>query len=424
MRSPHVEAACHLPLLPGTNVAVLTALAHVIVTEGLVNEQFVRERCDWDEFQHWAEFVAEKRNSPEEVAKASGVPAEIIRKAARLFAKGGNGAIYYGLGVTEHSQGSTTVIGDCKPRHADRQHRAARRGREPVAWPEQRARFVRHGIFPARTAGVSPREERRRAGEILNRSGVSPSSQRTGSAHSEHAGRRGRGHVQGAVYPGRRHPAIRPRHASRCGRSGGDGMCHRPRPVPERDRELRALFLPGSTFLEKDGTFTNAERRIKPVRKVMAKNGYADWEMTVKLAKALGAAMGYDHPEQIMDEIARLTPAFAGVSYEKIEELGSVQWPCNEKAPAGTPVMHMGGFVRGKGKFIITEYVATDEKTGPRFPCCSPPAASSASIMSARRRAAPRTSSGTTRMGWRSIRMTPSSAACTTAIGSSSRAVG
>ena len=110
VRMPHVEADYHLPLQPGTNVAVLTALAHVIVTEGLVNEAFVRERCDPAEFQDWAEFVSEERHSPEAVEKVSGVPADLIRKAARLYATGGNAAIYYGLGVTEHSQGSTTVL--------------------------------------------------------------------------------------------------------------------------------------------------------------------------------------------------------------------------------------------------------------------------------------------------------------------------
>jgi formate dehydrogenase major subunit len=98
-------------LLPGTNVAMLTALAHVIVTEGLVDERFVRERCEWDAFEHWAEFVADPKNSPEAVATITGVPAESIRKAARLYATGGNGAIYYGLGVTEHSQGSTALMG-------------------------------------------------------------------------------------------------------------------------------------------------------------------------------------------------------------------------------------------------------------------------------------------------------------------------
>jgi formate dehydrogenase major subunit len=129
------------------------------------------------------------------------------------------------------------------------------------------------------------------------------------------------------------------------------------------------VFLPGSTFLEKDGTFTNAERRIQPVRKVMEpKNGYADWEITCLISEAMGFPMHYNHPSEIMDEIAQLTPTFAGVSFENLDRLGSIQWPCNEKAPEGTPVMHMNGFVRGKGKFIVTEYVATDEKTGPRFP--------------------------------------------------------
>ncbi len=163
-------------------------------------------------------------------------------------------------------------------------------------------------------------------------------------------------------------------------------MRHRPRPVPERNRKLRACVLPGSSFLEKDGTFTNAERRINRVRKVMApKQGYADWEVTQMFARAMGADWAYTHPSQIMDEIALTTPSFAGVSYEKLESLGSVQWPCNDKAPEGTPLMHIDGFVRGKGKFIRTEYVATDEKTGPRFPLLLTTGASCRSTTSARR---------------------------------------
>jgi formate dehydrogenase accessory protein FdhD len=129
------------------------------------------------------------------------------------------------------------------------------------------------------------------------------------------------------------------------------------------------VFFPGSTFLEKNGTFTNAERRIQRVRKVTTpRNGLEDWEVTLGFAKALGYEMRYAHPSDIMDEIAALTPTFAGVSFAKLDELGSVQWPCNEKAPLGTPVMHIDGFVCGKGKFMLIEYIATDERTGPRFP--------------------------------------------------------
>jgi formate dehydrogenase major subunit len=130
------------------------------------------------------------------------------------------------------------------------------------------------------------------------------------------------------------------------------------------------VFLPGCSFLEKDGTFTNAERRISRVREVLPPQaGFADWEVTVKLAKALGYDMHYDHPEQIMQEIADLTPTFRGVSYAKIERLGSVQWPCNEDTDeAGTAIMHIDKFVRGKGRFFNTKYVPSEEKVTRKFP--------------------------------------------------------
>ena len=125
------------------------------------------------------------------------------------------------------------------------------------------------------------------------------------------------------------------------------------------------VFLPGSSFLEKNGTFTNAERRISPVRKVMPPlAGYEDWEITQMLSNAMGYPMNYSHPSEIMDEIARLTPTFSGVSFEKIDQLGSIQWPCTDDAPEGTPTMHSHEFMRdnGKGLFMLTEYVATHEK--------------------------------------------------------------
>jgi formate dehydrogenase major subunit len=129
------------------------------------------------------------------------------------------------------------------------------------------------------------------------------------------------------------------------------------------------VFLPGSTFLEKDGTFTNAERRIQRVRKVMEPlNGYGDWEIVQLVAKAIGLDWTYTHPSEIMDEIAALTPTFAMVSYDALDRLGSLQWPATERAPEGTPTMHIDQFVRGKGHFVVTDYIPTDEKTGPRFP--------------------------------------------------------
>ena len=111
------------------------------------------------------------------------------------------------------------------------------------------------------------------------------------------------------------------------------------------------VFLPGTSFLEKDGTFTNAERRINRVRPVMApKTGKHEWEIVCEIATAMGYPMHYDHPSQIMDEIAAITPTFAGVSFDQLDEVGSVQWPCNDDAPDGTPIMHVGRVRPGQGQ--------------------------------------------------------------------------
>jgi formate dehydrogenase major subunit len=129
------------------------------------------------------------------------------------------------------------------------------------------------------------------------------------------------------------------------------------------------VFLPGASFLEKDGTFTNAERRINRVRAVMKpKSAMHEWEIVCQIATAMGYPMSYDHPSQIMDEIASLTPTFTGVSFKKLDQVGSIQWPCNEGSPEGTPIMHTETFTRGKGRFVPTTFVPTDERSTRRYP--------------------------------------------------------
>src|SRR5580704_15458636 len=368
VRSTHIGAQHHLPLMPGTNVAVLTAMAHVIVTEGLVDEAFVRARCDWSEFQDWAQFVALPKNSPESTAIMSGVDPKELRAAARLFATGGNGAIYYGLGVTEHSQGSTTVIAIANLAMATGNIGRPGVGVNPLRGQNNVQGSCDTGSFPHELPGYRhiSGDAVRDAFEAMWQVKLNPEpGLRIPNMFDAAIDRTFMGlYVQGEDIlqsdPNTSH-VVAALSAMEC--------------VVVHDLFLNEtsnyahVFLPGSTFLEKDGTFTNAERRIQRVRKVMTpRNGLADWEVTIGLAKAMGFAMPYKHPSEIMDEIAALTPSFAGVSYAKLDELGSVQWPCNEKAPEGTPVMHIDGFVRGKGKFVITEYVATDVRTGPRFP--------------------------------------------------------
>jgi len=368
VRSAHIEAQHHLPLKPGTNVAVLTALAHVIVTEGLFDEAFIRERCDWAEFQDWASFVALPENSPETVGALSGVDPEEIRGAARLYATGGNGAIYYGLGVTEHSQGSTTVIAIANLAMATGNIGRKGVGVNPLRGQNNVQGACDMGSFPHELPGY-----RHISGDAVrdiydslwgvkldNEPGLRIPNMLDAAVEGTFLGL----YVQGEDIlqsdPDTHHVAA--------GLAAMECVVVHDLFLNETANYAH-VFLPGSTFLEKDGTFTNAERRINRVRKVMApKNGMADWEVTQGLAQAMGLNWAYTHPSEIMDEIAKTTPSFANVSYDYLEQMGSVQWPCNDQAPLGTPIMHIDGFVRGKGKFIRTEYVATDERTGPRFP--------------------------------------------------------
>ncbi len=366
--SVHAKADYHLPLKPGTNVAVVTSLAHVIVTEGLFDEQFIRERCDWSEFEDYAGFVSDERHSPEQVEKLSGVPAEKIREAARLYATGGNGAIYYGLGVTEHSQGSTTVIAIANLAMLTGNIGRRGVGVNPLRGQNNVQGSCDMGSFPHELPGyrhisgdaVRDIYESLWGVKLDNEPGLRIPNMLDAAVEGTFKGI----YIQGEDIlqsdPDTKHVSA--------GLAAMECVVVHDLFLNETARYAH-VFLPGSTFLEKDGTFTNAERRINRVRKVMApKNGFADWEVTQKLAQAMGLNWHYQHPSEIMDEIAQTTPSFAKVSYDYLDKMGSVQWPCNEAAPEGTPIMHIDHFVRGKGKFIRTEYVATDEKTGPRFP--------------------------------------------------------
>ncbi|MFY0679710.1 MAG: formate dehydrogenase subunit alpha [Thalassovita sp.] len=368
VKSAHIQAAHHLALRPGTNVAVVTALAHVIVTEGLMDQAFIKERCDWDEFQHYAEFVSDPRHSPEATELLTGVPADSLRAAARMFATGGNGAIYYGLGVTEHSQGSTTVIGIANLAMLTGNVGRKGVGVNPLRGQNNVQGSCDMGSFPHELPGyrhVKGPEVRAIFEDawgvtIDPEPGLRIPNMLDAAVDGTFKGLYCQGEDILQSDPDTKHVAA--------GLAAMECVIVHDLFLNETANYAH-VFLPGSTFLEKDGTFTNAERRINRVRKVMApRNGYADWQVTQLLANAMGADWSYVHPSQIMEEIAATTPSFAGVSYDKLEEQGSIQWPCNAAAPEGTPLMHVEEFVRGKGRFINTEYVATDERTGPRFP--------------------------------------------------------
>jgi formate dehydrogenase major subunit len=368
VKSPHIRAHYHLQLRPGTNVAIISALAHVIVTEGLMASDFIAERCDLRAFEQWREFVARPDNSPEATEAITGVPAQQVREAARLFALGGNGAIFYGLGVTEHAQGSTAVMGIANLAMATGNVGREGVGVNPLRGQNNVQGSCDIGSFPHELPGyrhVSDTTVR----TLFEQAWGVPLQAEPGLRIPNMFEAALDGSFMGLYCQGEDIVQSDPntQHVT----SALEAMeCIVVQDIFLNETAKYAhVLLPGSSFLEKDGTFTNAERRISRVRKVMPpRAGYADWEVTVALSNRLGYPMHYRHPSEIMDEIARLTPTFSGVSYRRLDELGSIQWPCNDNAPEGTPTMHVDGFVRGKGRFIITQYVATDEKVTRKYP--------------------------------------------------------
>jgi len=379
VNSPHIKADYHLQLRPGTNVAVITAMAHVIVTEGLLAEDYIRERCDLASFEQWKEFVARPENSPEAMEAATGVPAEKVRGAARLYAKGPEGhphdrpvnsAIYYGLGVTEHAQGSTAVIGIANLAMATGNIGREGVGVNPLRGQNNVQGSCDMGSFPHDLPGYRHISDNTVRGQFEAAWGVKldpePGLRINNMFDAALAGSFKGIYIEGEDLvqsdPNTQH-VIAALSAMEC--------------VVIQDIFLNEtakyahVFLPGSSFLEKDGTFTNGERRISMVRQVMKPlGGYADWEITQLLSNAMGYPMNYTHPREIMAEIAALTPSFAGVTYEKIERYTSIQWPCNANTEElGTPIMHKEKFIRpGGGRFMITQYVPSDEKVTRRFP--------------------------------------------------------
>lgn len=368
VRTAHIEAEVHLALRPGTNVALMNAISYVVVKENLVDQEFIRNRCDLSTYEDWLEFIVGDDNSPERVSEICGVSAEDIRRTARIYANAPNGGIYYGLGVTEHSQGSTMVMAMANLAMVTGNIGRAGVGVNPLRGQNNVQGSTDVGSFPHELPGHR---------HITDASARLPFEQQWGIKIDEEPGFRipnmfdeaCAGRFKGMYIQGEDFAQSDPNtlHVE-------DALSSMECVVVQdlfltETAKFAHVFLPATSFLEKDGTFINAERRINRVRPVMPpRPGMHEWEATCRIAQAMGFDMQYDEASQIMDEIAVTTDEFAGVSFAHLDRVHSVQWPCNEHAPEGTPVMHVDEFVRGKGNFSTTEYLPTDERSNRKFP--------------------------------------------------------
>jgi formate dehydrogenase major subunit len=368
VRTPHIEAVHHLQLLPGTNVAVVNAFAHVVVTEALLDKDFVAERCDPGSFEAWSEFIALPENSPEATEPMSGVPATELREAARLYAGARNAAIYYGLGVTEHSQGSTMVMGMANLAMATGNIGRGGVGVNPLRGQNNVQGSCDMGSFPHELPGyrhVSDDAVRATFEAMWDKKLDSQPGLRIPNMFDASLA----GEFRALFVQGEDIAQSDPNTAHVKAALGALDLVIVQDLFLNETAAFAHVFLPGTSFLEKDGTFVNAERRINRVRPVMpARCGMQEWEVACELSRLLGYPMSYSSSSEIMDEIAALTPTFSGVSFSLLDSVGSVQWPCNAAAPLGTPVMHLGTFVRGLGRFVETPFVPTDERTTRRYP--------------------------------------------------------
>ena len=368
VRTPHIKADYHLPLKPGTNVALINGFAYIAAKENLIDEDFVKSRCDLDSFNEWKTTILDEVNSPENVSKITGVPVDDIIGAARMFAKHNNSAIYYGLGVTEHSQGSTMVMGMANLAMATGNIGRPGVGVNPMRGQNNVQGSCDMGSFPHELSGYRPVGDDAARGLFEAKWGAKLDNKpgyRIPNMFDEAVGGNYKGmYIQGEDVA-QSDPNIQ--HVEAALRAL-DILIVQDLFLNETAR-FAHVFLPGTSFLEKDGTFINAERRINRVRPVMKPaTGKHEWEVTQDLGKALGIDMGFAGASEILDEIADLTPQFANVSFKVLDDAGSLQWPVNDTHPDGAEVMHVGEFVGGKGQFVPTVYQPTTERANRKFP--------------------------------------------------------
>ncbi len=359
------DADVFLQITPGTNIALYNGIMSYIISEGLEAAEYIKERTE-----NYAELVATVADfTPEKAAEICGIDAEDIKKAARMYAEGGKGAIIYCMGVTQHSTGTEGVMsmanlallcgnigiesGGVNPLRGQNNVQGAcdmgglpgtYPGYQPVVKPEMKEKFEKAwGVELSDKVGLTLTEIVHNAGsgdiKVLYIMGENPMVSDPDLTHVEEALKNTEFLVVQDIFL-------------------------------TETAQLADVVLPAATFAEKDGTFSNTERRVQMVRKAIEPVGQCkpDWQILMDLLNKLGIEKTYASPEEIFAEICAVTPSYGGISYGRLEELGSLQWPCPTADHAGTKFLHSGKCARGLGQFKPAVFKPSAEVPCADFP--------------------------------------------------------
>jgi formate dehydrogenase alpha subunit len=359
------DADVFLQITPGTNIALFNGMMNVIINEGLQDADYIAQRCE-----NYDELVATMADyAPEKVAEICGVAAEDIKAAARLYAQAESASVVYAMGVTQHTSGTEGVMtlanlsllcgnigiegGGINPlRGQNNVQGACDMGGLPGTYP---------GYQPVVNADVKAKFEKAWCAELSDKPGITL---------TEIVHKAGDGDIK-VLYIMGENPMVSDPDLTHVGEALNNTEFLVVQDIfMTETAELADVVLPAATFAEKEGTFSNTERRVQRVRKAIDTVGDCkpDWVILMDLLNRLGVEKTYSDPSEIFAEISEVTPSYGGISFERLDELGSLQWPCPTADHAGTKFLHVGKCARGKGLFKPAQYKPSAELPDAEYP--------------------------------------------------------
>jgi len=352
---------------PGTDVAWLNGLMNVIITEELADQEFIEKRTEG--FEEMWEVV--KEYTPERVEEITGIPADDLRAAARLYAQNKPAAILYAMGITQHTTGTDNVKSIANLAMLTGNIGIPGAGVNPLRGQNNVQGACDVGALPNVYPGYQPVTSPEAKAKFEAAWGVEGLPEQPGLTVVEMVNAAGEGQLRAFYIMGENPMVTDPdiHHVKECLEKLEFLVVQDI--FPTETAQLAHVILPGASFAEKDGTFTSTDRRVQRVRKAVNPPGEAkaDWEIICELAKKLGAkGFDFSSPEEIMAEIARVTPSYAGVTYERLDKEGSLQWPVPSVEHPGTPYLHKEKFTRGLGRFHAVHFREAAELPDEEYP--------------------------------------------------------